>query len=173
MELSINFLVSLILAIAMFSAGMFIAVGVFTSIKDVQKNAEERIMEDLRDALRSNGIVFSTEHTTSGNAAKFYYAASSDTAIDVYLDIRCDLVTYKSKVICDDDAVLPCDEFDSWVHVPGPMHIAAGTKHEGDFFIIVPEDASKGTYVYDVRAYTDEPLTQQYGQQSQVTLVND
>ncbi len=166
-ELSINYLVMLILAIAMFIIGILFLTNMFKDLIITKTTMEDQIKDEINRDMARNRISLSSKHIERGGYDKYYIGISNDLDYTdtFYIFVNCDFAVFRNgTILCDDGSPLSCSAFDSWVafNPIGPFDIK---QHGSDIQTIdmtVPKNAASGSYVYYVKVCTDNPCTDQY-----------
>ncbi len=165
-ELSINFIVILILAIAMFTAGFFIMRGVFTStnqmkqtLTEQQKSKLEQILANGAEPVKtiySERVIRPGEHDAFGLGIRndlgykedFYVESDFDMYIDSRGNVQCD-----SEQNC---SLQPSKGVDVIANIdPANPEVHSIDNNEraivGDIYVYAQKGAEKGTYVFNIK----------------------
>ena len=157
-ELSINFIVMLILAIAVFAGGLVFASKFFGHAQQVRGNLDSQTEKQIEKLLDSGSPVvmpISTKDINKAKFATFGVGVLADYNGEYVLD-----VTYSGDAFKKDKSRITADA-GSWLQVP-MTHMDLEKNDKGKFMIgvTVPRDAERGTYLFTVTVdYNGDPET--------------
>jgi len=164
-ELSINFTVMFILAMAMFSAGIIIARQVFQEanatkehLSDAQKDQLQRLLMD-GDKVQT---VFVTKEIKQGADDVFGLGIRNDfdTAKDFYIQTNLDAAFKPDKSpICNEGPYTPDDcniigddlLYLGSGNIGGPYIIEPEDREVKEIFALIKKSTEKGTYIFNIR----------------------
>jgi len=172
--LTINFTITLILAILMFGIGLKLAFDIFDLSNETLEKIRERIREDLEKELADQGLAISAEKIKNGDHAEFIFGIRNENqANSFYVVMDCDLVT-TDLVLCDDDAGISCDQYDSMIleNPIGPIVMKANEKEYASILVSV-NDQPKGIYVFDINVCRDSDCISPYLAPKKLTIIVD
>jgi len=167
-ELSINFIVIFILAMAMFSVGVTLAYKIFGEAEQMKKNLDDRTRQQIMTMLMEGSskviVPIVKKEVEIGGSDVFGLGIRNDLddLADFYLQIECD-AAYEADntLICDKDTA-PCTGIcDKWLsHMSfiavddfGPIEVSRNERSVEEIFVLIPKDESikKGTYVFNLQ----------------------
>lgn len=161
MELSVSFIVKLILALVVFGFGLMIirnimstaGSGELTREIDQQMESQIQMLMDTGDRI----VVFPEEHTLSiGDVGTFALGILNvldlpDPPVDFKIDIQC-----HSFVSVDGTYSEDCDYAESWTFDDFPPMTIANNDEDSTGIAMRPgDDAEFGTYVFNVKVDYD------------------
>jgi len=94
------------------------------------------------------------EHDVFGIGIRNDFPAKTDFYIVTNMDAA---FRTGGTTICDDDTKQPCESYmDEWMELEdgpkaGPISIPSNDMDVQDIFVIVPKDAEKGTYIFNMQ----------------------
>ncbi len=158
-ELSINFIVMFVLAMAMFGAGIMIVRQIFGHVDIIEKELTEQQREQL-EAILAQGpekvkLLYATKRISARDNDVFGLGIRNDLSGngDFYVLVYCDAAFERDRdVICDRDSAKTCAAYE-WAYVEeGPHRIAKDDRKIVEIFVRLPKEAVQGaTYVYNVK----------------------
>ncbi len=165
-ELSINFIVILILSIAMFAAGFFIMKKVFTTtnqmketLSDQQKTKLEQILANGAEPVKA---IYSERTLRPGGHDVFGLGIRNDLGYKENFTIEADFDIYidsKGEVKCDSElgCTLDPNKGVSIIANPDSQHMEVHTVANNeraivdDIYVYAAKGAEKGTYVFNIK----------------------
>ena len=156
-ELSINFIVMLILAVAMFSGGLVFLKKFFSKTGEMKDNLDSQTEQQIEKLLDSGSPVVIPVHTKSIYRSKsdtFGIGVLSDEAIKYVVEFEAMSAYDKEKNPISGDAI-------SWLSFADDTSgkikktIAKGKKEKFLVLVDVPSNAVKGTYPFKVTVYKE------------------
>jgi hypothetical protein len=157
-ELSVNFIVALILAIAVFAGGMLFVTKFFNKAEQIRGNLDaqtEKQIEKLLDSGSPVVVPISTKEIYRNQFDTFGVGVLAKFNGKYVLTVSFDKAFRKDKSTITVNA-------DGWLQVP--MDFLVLKKNDKGKFLIgvpVPKDAEKGTYIFNVavafKDSTDNP----------------
>jgi hypothetical protein len=190
-ELSINFIVMFILAMAMFAAGITIARRIFDEADVMKKKLSEQQKEQLEKILAQGDRIqtmFVTKKLVPGDNDNFGLGIRNDlgSEADFYVETSCDqVVALGGTRICEDGTFQECQrDMDEYIYIAehthpaddfkaGPFTIKNNDVEVFDVYVLVPSDALKGTYVFNVKVCEGDWCTagNQYGVTKKLNVI--
>jgi len=178
-ELTINFIVLFILSMAMFATGIMIMRNLFHKVDVIKDKLTEQQRVQLERILSNSPdkivALFSSKEIKSGEHDVFGIGVRNDLDHDAnfYIDIECDAAFDRKKAtICDDDTANNCNIYDIWMKAtPGPYLIKHNDKLILDIFAMVPKNAPKGTFIFNVRIREGSTTGTQYGTTKKLNVI--
>jgi hypothetical protein len=160
----------------MFIAGLIFVYNIFTTLDLFTVNLEEKFREEIIKNFPQKGIAISKEEFNKGEVKFFILGIRNDDEENqtFYVHTHCDYATKKdNSIICDIDAGINCNQFDSMVlnNPNDPIKIKSNEIVLEDIFVKVPKTTQKGTYVFYVRVCKDNPCTVEYRLPQSMTIV--
>lgn len=169
-ELSINFIVLFILAMAMFAAGVMIAQRIFRDANEMQKTLTEQQKKEFLAIIGSSpnpvkGFLV-TKEANPGDYDLFALGIRNDLGhpTDFWIEEKFDFASAPDNtLICDGDTGL-CTDYE-WVDLvdgPGSFNVNTNNQVVKELYFSVPDDAPKGTYTYKVSVWYNDGVDKQY-----------
>lgn len=181
LELSVNFLVMLILAVICFGMGLFIIFTLSDELGGIlnifSENFEERLEIMLIQEGHNFAIPFNVIELRRGDNSRAAYGIKNRHSEfeDFKVIIECATGYNKSSgggYICINPS--ECDDIcGDWVQIPyGDINIERRGLYIDDLYIVVPEDAQAGSYVFNlvVKTNSEEGFIEQYGTNRRFTV---
>ena len=164
LDLSVGFLVKLILAIVVFSMGMIIVRNIFSTASsgDLTRGVDDEVELQIRTLMDTGDkvVMFPEEiETTRNNVAIFGLGilnvlnAPGDT--DFNIQVQCHEFIPRNS-----NQRLDCTEggdYESWTFADFPSVSLARNDEETVSIPILPSGAELGTYIYNVRVFFGDP----------------
>jgi hypothetical protein len=157
-QLSINFIILFILATSMFATGLIIVRQVFQHADDIKKELSEQQRDQLERMLIEGTEKVKTAYTKKelypGEHEVFGLGVRNDfdDKKNFFLERECDAFIVNNEIICEDGTANDCNEYDKYLFYEDKTYlIEPNERNINEFFIMLPKDAQKGTYVYNVR----------------------
>ncbi|MBW2964985.1 hypothetical protein KY363_06015 [Candidatus Woesearchaeota archaeon] len=145
-ELSINFIVMLILAIAVFAGGLMFAAKFFGQAEKIRGNMDAQTEKQIEKLLDSGSPVVIPINT------KEIFRNKYDTfGVGVLAqDSGKFTITVKDKSAYNADKSAITDDFSTWYEAQ-PSELELKKNEKGKFLVIVkvPKSAKKGTYIFE------------------------
>jgi len=166
MELSINFIVMFILAVAMFATGVVIMRSLFSKTDDIrdalsdqQRSQLERLLVQSPDKVKA---IYTAMDIEAGERDVLGIGIRNDfdNGRTFYVMSECDAVYKANKEpICDPDAGHgSCAAYNSWMFIDqgttGAYNIESNDIFVVDIFAQVPKGTERGTYIFNIRVCT-------------------
>jgi hypothetical protein len=157
-EMQVEFLVKLVLSIAMFIVGLYILHMIFSPqppiVIEPDPGPEQVALSKTYDEVKAGKAV--TESIGIRN--------DLGTQRSFHIKIECDnAYTNLDTPICDNSQNMPCGDCGSAVSVISPQDIKADERFIGQIMILTRKEMDKGTYTYDVRVCLDSGCAERYG----------
>ncbi|MFH1439976.1 MAG: hypothetical protein ABIG89_05385 [Candidatus Woesearchaeota archaeon] len=184
-ELSINFIVMMILALVTLGVGFFFAKNIFSHTIDIGEQLDAQTKTQIESKLRdpaslvavglNRKVITRGDHDTFGigvanrNSKKGYF----------YLEVSCKLGNFKNKEGVNEDLPVLCQEEETccskWIQAEKKgenlFRIDVGELNPtgfdvGTLFFNIDKKAKPGLYVYDVQAKRTDAKMGEQGKQS-------
>ena len=155
-EMQVNFIVMLILAIVVFSLGSMVAIKIFSKTSDLKEKLDEKMKRDILTILSKSdekvvipiniGTIPRGKHAVFGVGIK----NKGDTS---YFTFECTLSVAADK----DNNEIQCADCDKWIVFPvqkGKKYKIKLKKFDNDvdsINVFVPKNAKSGTYAFNVQ----------------------
>lgn len=163
LQLSVNFIVRFILAITVFSLGIFITYSIFEKVHSLKVGLDEELTAKIEQALLSGAkisIPIAGKDISKGDKDYFKIGIKNEDDLKdtFYVDITCDnAYTENKERICDEDYGISCSFCNDWFFSIDPFEIESNDREIRDIFVKVPKKSSDlsiqiegGTYTFDV-----------------------
>jgi hypothetical protein len=176
-ELSINFLVMLILSLLVFSAGVTVLYRVIVNAQGMAGDLSDWMRKEIEQQLiqgKKVAVPFSAMRIDAGDHDTGGLGIRNDVGREqtFYVKASCDLAVGPNKVaICDDEFSLPCDRFDSWLHHEESIRLLSGEQRLISLLFTVPKEAEKGTYTYYISVCMDIDCVTEYDTVKSFTII--
>ncbi len=148
-ELSINFIVMLILAIAVFAGGLVFASKFFSHAQTVRGNLDaqtEKQIEKLLDSGSPVVLPISSKDINKAKFATFGVGVLAEYNGEYILDVQ-----YSGDAFKKDKTRITADA-GSWLEVPVTnQELKKNDKGKFMIGVTVPKDAERGTYLFNVK----------------------
>ena len=174
-ELSINFIVALILAIVVFGFGLYFIQKVFTEAKEIQVNLDKDSEKNINALLdRGEKVAFpvSSKNIKSDEVAIFGLGVLNvnDDATTFNINIICSVYITKSGAAVD-DSISDQNCAGKWTINPQPFTLLKNERKTVPIAIQPPRGKPSGTYAFSVKV-TDAVTDKIYGDAPKQIYVN-
>jgi hypothetical protein len=179
-ELSVNFIVMFILAMAMFSVGLYIVKTVFFKADELKKQLDENTRDQIERVLTEGSdrviVPIVLKNVRLGGHEVFGVGLRNDLGHDntFYIDIKCDSAFKPdNSEICGNTMSCDCD---SWFGgTESTAIVKNGDKEVIELFVFVPKSQAtavqKGTYIFNMKIFEDQATTKQYDTTKKIKVV--
>jgi len=194
-ELSINFIVLFILAMAMFATGITLTYKIFNKADVMKTHLDEKTSQEIMNMLTQGSakiIVPVMRKTVEPGGSDVFGIGIRNDEEDpqqFYINVDCD-AAYKAdkSTICEEGTSTPCSSHpsncNSWLssvemdadnYVKLSRKVNRNERVVEELFVIVPKSqgAEEGTYVFNLRVCTAKPCTDEniYGTTKKLYVV--
>ncbi|NOZ80910.1 MAG: hypothetical protein GXP63_04515 [DPANN group archaeon] len=171
-ELSINFIVIIVMSVVIFAGGIFIAQKMFSGADDVLNDLDQQSVariESLLDDGARVAIPFKTRQASRGESAVFGIGILNilKTPTDFTIEVEFDSAYDGDTLLCDSSsnptgctpAATSWNTPDDWpIYDTQPHTLKTNQKDVYRILVKVPDDATSGTYIFNVKVtYEDSP----------------
>lgn len=151
-ELSINFIVMLILAIAVFGFGLFFVNKLFHQAGEIKAQLDvdtEKRIESMLDRGEKVAFPISSKDIKAGEMATFGLGIMNVNQLTTTFDVEiiCSVATDSR----DNEIANGCDGYQNWMFGVDPVTLEKNEKKVIPIAIVIPGSKTKGTYAFTVK----------------------
>lgn len=167
-QLSVNFVVTLILAIVVLLLGVSFVKYFFIEASVTSENLDRQTIDQLENLMAAGkqvAIPFSAKTIRSGSVGVFALGILNNLGETKTFQID---VSFSKAYDNDNEEIIPSSDPDEWV-VPKTRQESIGNNKDRKFPIAIkaPKETLKGTYIFNVQvSYLEGPDNVPYGESS-------